>query len=121
MPTLISGKEKARIYSNSVMLPSQKKKNGYQSRVTQALMRRWNHDLTLPGPHVLCPRTPGELADGTYEAGVPNLQGNKKKVLADRKHPKVSKCKKHLALSKLVSLVSTIRENSGLDYKADRL
>ena len=80
-----------------------------------------SHDFTLPGPHALCPRTPGELADGIYEAGVPNLWGNKKEVLADWKHSKVSKCKKHLALSKLVSLVSAIRENSGLDYKANRL
>lgn len=82
--TLISGREKARC--TQVLLRFHLKKNGYQSRKSHTGIDEKTEAMIsgcLVGPHVLCPRTPGELADEIYEAGVRNLRGNRREVLAD--------------------------------------
>lgn len=84
-------------------------------------MRRLKPWFQASWPICLVPQNTGRIGKWDLWSCVRNLQGSKREVLADWKHSEVSKCKKHLSLSKLVRIVSTLRENSGLDYSIGRL
>lgn len=70
----------SKIYSSAVMLPSQEKKNGYQSRVTQALMRRWKATISHCLVHMHCaPEHQASWQMGFMKLVSPTFEGIRKR------------------------------------------